>query len=94
MLKRRLRGGKHLWMPCQAQVVVRAEHDHAATINDRLWSIVHFDRLEEGIQAGGPGLIGELKVGDPLEDVGRLRVALTPIHLVHAKAGGLGESGQ
>ena len=92
-IKRGVGGGEHLGVAGQAEVVVGAEHDHALAVDLGFRSVVDFDGLEEGVEARGAGLVGELEVGNAGEDVGAVRVALAAVHLLHIQAGGLGEVG-
>ena len=92
-IQRLVRRRQHLRMPCQAQVVVRAQHHHPFAVDLRLRAVVDLHRLEERIEARGARLVRQLEMRDPREYVRAVRVALTPVHLLHIQAGGLGEVG-
>ena len=85
--------GEHVGVAREAQVVVRAEHDHALAVDLRFRPVVHLDRLEERVELRGAGLVGQLEVPDAGENVGTVRIALTAVHLLHVQAGGLGKIG-
>ena len=83
-----MRRRQHVGVAGQTEVVVGAEHDHAASVDLGLRAVVDLNRLEEGVEAGGARLVGELEVGDAGEDVGSVNVALAPVHVVHVEPGG------
>ena len=82
-----MRRGQHVGVAGQTEVVVGAEHDHAASVDLGLGAVVDLNRLEEGVKAGGARLVGELEMGDAGEDVGSVDIALAPVHLVHVEPG-------
>ena len=80
---------QHSRMTRQPQVVVGAQHHHPLAVDHRLRSFVQLNWLKERVQTRRPGLVGELEVRDPLENVRRTHLALVSVHLLQAQAGGL-----